>query len=1517
MEALFLSCADLRCMATNRWWKLFCLALVAVCGDVSLIAQQSSSYSAQARQTAAKFLAQRGIPARSQDSPAAMLMQARAQRAASAAGGGGTSLTAPWTFLGPSAIQTSGFGLVSGRVTSIASDPSDPSGNTIYVGTTGGGVWKSTNAAGPVGSVSFQPLTDSLPAFSTGSLASLSIGALSVKPSGGVVLAGTGDSNDASDSYYGTGILRSTDGGNTWSLIQITDDVLNGGAQDYSFVGEGFSGFAWSTANTHLVVAAVSQSREGAAVHATVRNSFAGLYYSTDDGQTWQLATITNGPEQVLQSPSIPPGLSTGNSVTSITWNPVRQRFYAAIRYNGYYESTDGITFTRLANQPGTNLTLTQCPANPNSTGSPACPIYRGTITTQPVTGDMFAITVAGTSGNQSMWQDQGLWQDVCGSTGSGCSSQTVTFASRIADAAIDDENGNIPQGDYNLALTAAPSSQDTLLFVGTTDIFRCSLTGGCTWRNTTNNNGCAAAQVAPSEHAIEAFAGSSGLMYFGNDGGLWRTTDGVNQQQAPCSANDAAHFQNLNGAIGSLAEVSDFSVSPNDASVMMASMGVFGTAAWQSGSEDGPGNWSQVLAGEGDHNAIDPENPQNWYATSAAPVSINVCTQGTACDATSFGSPEIGEAQVDNDGLGLVGFSAPWILDPQNSANMIVGTCRVWRGPAANGSVWGQGNALSGMLDASQKPSCDQNTPIQSLAASGSPADAPGTPEKIYAGLAAAGLLSPTAIGGHIYEASIIGTANGAQSWSDLSHAPVTNDAVGIFNPSGLGISSIYIDPHDATGNTVYATIQGFIGNGITGALVYMTTNGGASWVNITNNLPDAPISSLVVDPNDRNTVYIALDVGVYATRSIGLCSDSRQFCWSPFGTGLPNAPVTQLRVFDSLGDAYLRASTFGRGIWQIPLLTAGMLPTTATLTPSILTFSGQKVTSSSAAQTVTVTNTGMQMLSITSISTGPDFSETDNCTQAFGPGGTCSIQVSFVPTTTGPRQGVLTVLGNVPSGQVTASLNGVGLVPDSIVLTPGSLSFGNVLIGTATTPQNIAISNTGKNAVNLQSMTAGGDFQISANTCGTSLAPNYECTVAITFTPSISGSRTGIFSLVSDDGTQTVQLSGTGQAKETASVSPLSLNFPTPQTVGTRSNPQQITLTNGGDVALTSISVAVNGDFTYVDGCGESLIGHGTCAISVIYVPTTIGAEQGGLTVRTELGSQTVALSGTGVAPPGISATPATLNFGYQGVATTSSTQRITLTNNGGFDLTGLKFSVADTSTGAAANEFAVSGSSCPATNVLSAGSSCYLDLSFTPAVTGGRTGTFTAQAANLAIPLTVALVGSGEDFQLQVSGPSSAVIVNGQTATYQVGILPVSGSSGTVGLSCSGIPPGAICSLNPASVTLGNDTPSFTTITINTASSSTAALRLWRGMGIAFAALFPCVLFAGRQRRAFLRIWLVCFVTLLLMLPAACSVGATGGASSSGSSGSNPTGPYTVVITGSVPGLQRSVQLSLTVQ
>ncbi|WP_353070140.1 choice-of-anchor D domain-containing protein [Tunturibacter empetritectus] len=1460
------------------------------------------------------------------NTPAAQAMDAARQKHAAmlvqqAASPQLSSLSAPWQAVGPNQVASIAYGNVTGRVTAIAIDPADPTGNTVYLGTTGGGVWKSINAAGPSVSVAFVPLTDTLPVFSpnagTAAIPSLSIGAISIHS--GVILAGTGDPNDASDSFYGSGLLRSADNGVTWTLIQESQDGIAG---NHLFTGLGFAGFAWSTATPGTVVAAVSQAAEGVLVNAAdATNSVMGLYYSTDAGVTWQMSTIMDG-SQPVQTPQFPSQLLGGRAATAVVWNSVRQRFYGAIRYHGYYESADGVTWTRLTNQPGQGLTAVNCPTDPTSLGSPSCPIFRGALAVQANTGDTFALTVDQNN------LDQGLWQDVCGLSGANCGNGIITFSRQLPSAALEIGNGStvVPEADYNLALAAAPlgpagSTQDTILYAGTTDLFRCSLAAGCVLRDTTNAlNGCAApAQVAPAQHAIATMAtASQPLVYLGNDGGLWRSTDGVNQQSAPCSFDDATHFQNLNGGLGSLAEVISFAQHPTDAGTLLVGLGANGTAATAS---SGASSWPQLSTGEGGTVGIDQKNPSLWYVSTASGVSIRQCSKGTGCSSADFvGTPTIGPAQVDGDNSVI---DAPWLLDPALPSNVLIGTCRVWRGPASGGSSWPSSNAISSFLAGPQGTSCVSTNPVlRSLAAGGvinnaSSVQDSGSPV-LYAGMAGK-LDGGGSAGGHLYSITTAGTASSATTWADLATSPVTNSQGTGFNPGGFDLSAVAVDSHDASGKTVYATVMGFVGNGINTEHLYRSIDAGAHWSNISSNLPNAPANSVVVDPNDANTLYVAMDTGVYVTTAVTTCTIAN--CWSVYGIGLPNAPVVELAAAPAMatGDGRtgeLRAATYGRGLWQIPLVTAAIAAQpTISLNPTSLTYSAQPIGNASAAQIITVTNMGLAPLTISQIAVTGDFTETANC--VAGPiaiNSTCTIQVVFLPTATGGRSGVLTVYGNVAGGQATATLSGTGLAAAAIVLDPVVLTFPSTTLNATSPVQNITISNTSNSAVGLQRVIVnGGDFRITVNTCGPSLGPGVGCTVGIAFTPSASGTRIGTLAVTDDAGTQTASLSGVGTSPATDALSPLTLTFGAQQ-VDTASATQQITLSNTGDLPLTLIAAQVtSGDFTVVNACGNSLNPHSTCSMNVAFAPKDVGPLSGVLSISDQYRTQTVTLNGTGIAPPGVSLAPFSMVvFPPTGVGLQSASQTITLTNNVGAPLSIQGISLT--------GDFVIlpNSSTCGAT--VAPDAACVLQVAFAPTVGGPRTGSLTVTDSAGNSPQALSLTGPGVDFTLTTNGITSVTIMSGQNAVFPLLLSSASNVSGTAKFTCSGMPANSTCNITPSNIPLGSTTTVSVTVLTGVASASSNRPFIGRSGVILFVALFPLGLLVLRPAR---RSSVAGFALLCLLLAASgCGVGReiplTSGSNPGGPSGP-PTaaGTYTVVAAATSAGLTRSVNLTLIVQ
>ena len=393
-----------------------------------------------------------------------------------------SSANANWEPLGPFQVNSANYGLVTGRISSLALDPADTTANTLIAGTTGGGVWISQNAGtSSVSNLAFVPLTDQVSPLYGAEDSSISIGAVTVQPGGtGVFLAGTGDPNDALDSYYGAGLLRSTDGGNTWTLIPGTSDVSAGLATtDYGFLGEGFAGFSWSTENPEVVVAAVSQAYEGELVDADLAGySYAGLYYSNDSGASWHLATITDGAGQDVQGPTDAWAGIDGNAATAVVWNPKRNLFVAAVRFHGYYQSSDGITWTRMAAQPGSGLTTAMCPTGhvhdwvdrvphlPRRAGGESAHRRHLCLDSgrqQPGSGPLAGRVLA------ELGRVQQPVRSLSRKQWSTAALETDTWQGAIT----------IANGDYNLALAAVPSGQDTLLLAGANDLWKCSLAMG------------------------------------------------------------------------------------------------------------------------------------------------------------------------------------------------------------------------------------------------------------------------------------------------------------------------------------------------------------------------------------------------------------------------------------------------------------------------------------------------------------------------------------------------------------------------------------------------------------------------------------------------------------------------------------------------------------------------------------------------------------------------------------------------------------------------------------------------------------------------------------------------------------------------------------------------------------------------------------------------------------------------------------------------------------------------------
>ncbi len=405
------------------------------------------------------------------------------------------------------------------------------------------------------------------------------------------------------------------------------------------------------------------------------------------------------------------------------------------------------------------------------------------------------------------------------------------------------------------------------------------------------------------------------------------------------------------------------------------------------------------------------------------------------------------------------------------------------------------------------------------------------------------------------------------------------------------------------------------------------------------------------------------------------------------------------------------------------------------ATLSPASLTFATQTVGTSSSAQTVTLKNTGTATLTIRSITISGDFSQTHTCGTVLAAGSSCSISVTFKPTASGTRTGVLSVSDNAVPATQTVSLTGTGGAP-AASLSPTSLAFAAQAVGTSSSPQAVTLTNTGSTKLTVSGISTSGDFS-QTNTCGSSVVAGASCTISVTFKPTVAGTRNGTLT-VSDNAspaTQTVSLTGTGTGGPAVSLSPTSLTFAS-QAVGVSSSSQAVTVENTGTSTLTISSIAVSGPFSQTNTCGSSVAAGASCSIEVTFKPIVTGTTTGTVTVTDNASpaTQTVSLTGMG-AGPAVSLSPSSLTFPSQKVLTSSSPQSVSLKNTGNALL-----SISSIKASGVFSETNTCGSS------VAAGASCSIAVTFKPIATGITTGTLTVTDNATPATQTVSLTGTG---------------------------------------------------------------------------------------------------------------------------------------------------------------------------
>ncbi len=724
-----------------------------------------------------------------------------------------------WTPLGP--------GNIGGRTRALLVHPQNP--NLIYAGSVSGGVWKSTD-----GGASWSPLSDLL-------MANIAVSSLAMDPgNSNVIYAGTGEvfpfKQDENDGQRGAGIFKTTDGGANWSALTFTTN----NNKDFYYVSD-------------LVVSPRSSQRVYAATST-------GIWRSLDGGASWTRTFDGSGFDGGCLNFAMRTDLPGDYLFASCG------RFAPAGVYkNSSAEGATDWTQVLKDNHLG-RISLALAPSN------------QGTIYALAMCGDqtlcgnffegLWAVYRSQANGESGTWEIRvdnksattlNTWLLTNGREAAGCFNQP-TMAN---------------QGWYDNVIKVDPVNP-AVVWSGGVDLFR-SDDGGANWGLASHWNNKPQPNYAHADQHVLVFhpqydGGANQVLFAGNDGGLWRTSNAraatAIGAKAPCNLNSQVNWTTLNHSYA----VTQFYHGlplPDGASYIGGTQDN-GTLKGADGA--GLNGWTTILSGDGGFVAVDPGNPNTFYAEFPPDNQKGTPLLYKSLDAGSHWS-KVTSGISDTGFL----FVPPFLMDPANPQRLWIGGSKVWR-TEDGASSWVQvGSTLSpGRVSAFAQSTTN--------------------PDRLLVGTHT----------GKIYRLDNARSAN--------SNTPWVSNAL----PRSGYVAWLAFDPTNA--NIAYAAYSSF--NSVTGdAHVYKSTDGGTTWSPLDGSgagaIPDVPVHTIAIDPTTTSRIYIGTDLGVLTTTDGGNT-------WLKENTGFANVSTEALVLNNANGVARLYAFTHGRGAWRVPLVSA-----------------------------------------------------------------------------------------------------------------------------------------------------------------------------------------------------------------------------------------------------------------------------------------------------------------------------------------------------------------------------------------------------------------------------------------------------------------------------------------------------------------------------------------------------------------------------------------------------------------
>ena len=489
-----------------------------------------------------------------------------------------------------------------------------------------------------------------------------------------------------------------------------------------------------------------------------------------------------------------------------------------------------------------------------------------------------------------------------------------------------------------------------------------------------------------------------------------------------------------------------------------------------------------------------------------------------------------------------------------------------------------------------------------------------------------------------------------------------------------------------------------------------------------------------------------------------------------------------------------------------------------------------GSVAAGSSKTLPITISNSGSASVTISSVAISTKYFSlvSPSLPLTVAAGQNASISVKFTPNEAGAFNATAAITSNASDAVMNVALSGAGtasVVPGQLTLSPASEVFGNVSVG-AEQSQTVTLTNTGGSSVDISQVSVNvAGFQISGITTPLTLNASQDTSFTVSFAPQSSGSVNGMLTITSDGANPTLSmaLSGTGISTSGLSATPPSEAFGS-VTVGSNQTLSEM-VTNTGGTSVTISQVGISGSGFSLSGITApvTLTAGQSATFTVTFTPTAAASASGTITLTSNATNPTltIPLSGTGVAPGALGASPTSLSFGSVTVGS-NQTLSETVTNTGGT-------SVTISQVGISGSGFSLSGITAPVT--LTAGQSASFTVTFTPTAAGSASGTITLTSNATNPTLTIPLSGTGVApvGQLSVSPATlslGSVVVG--TSGSASGSLTASGASVTVSAVSSTNSVFSVGGLSlPVTIPAGQSTSFSVTFSPRTAGAANATL------------------------------------------------------------------------------------------